>query len=62
MPTLSNVGFGFLLLNGSNDLISNCFYWHYPKQSFSFCHCCVNETRTNICNNYMLSIFESLLT
>ena len=62
MPTLSNVGFGFLLPNGSNDLISNFFYWHYPKQSFSFCHSCINKTWTNICNNYMPSVFESLLT
>ena len=44
MPTLSNVGFGFLLPNGSNDLVSNFFYWHYPKQTFSFCHSCINKT------------------
>ena len=62
MPTLSNVGFGLLLTNGCNNLTGDFINWHYPKQPLTFCHCCVNETWTNICNSNLFSTFVSLLT
>lgn len=43
MPTLGNAGFGFLLTYGFNDLTGDFLNRHYPKQSFSFSHCSINQ-------------------
>ena len=43
MPSLGDVCFGLLLANSCDDLIGYLLDRHHPKQTFAFCHCCIDK-------------------
>ena len=61
MPTLGDVYLGFLLANSGNDLVGNFIDGHHPKQTITFCHSGINETRTNVGDVNMVATLVCLL-
>ena len=62
VPTLSDIGFGFPLANGVDDLTGHFFNRHHPKQSFAFGHCCIDKAGAYVGNCYVTAALESFLT
>ena len=48
VPALGDVCLGFLLADGSDDLVGDFFDGHHPEETFTFCHCCIGKAGTDV--------------